>query len=240
MKAIILAAGKGSRISDKIEGIPKSILKLNDGTPIIRRTVENMIKNNITPIVCVGYKKELIYEALDGLNVKYYVNPFYAFTNNIVSLWFAIEELDAEDVLLTSADLYYPEKFLNMMKEATGNISMAVDSSRIETGDFYFSVGEDNKIIKYGPNTPLEERTYEYMGLSKVSSEFIKKLKSKINEYIDCEVFDKYFEDLLINYNINGNETITFVDVAGDFWREFDFYEDYQAILNYEKEISKL
>ena len=121
------------------------------------------------------------------------------------------------------------------MQKATGNISMAVDSSRIETGDFYFSVGDNKKINQYGPETPLIDRTYEYMGLSKISKNFVGNVKERIKEYIDHEFFDKYFEDLLINYNIKDNEPITYVDVAGEFWREFDFYEDYQAILDYER-----
>ena len=100
MKAIILAAGKGSRISDKIGGVPKSTLKLKDGTPIIRREVINMLDRGITPILCVGYKKKLIVEALSGLDVKYYNNPFYSITNNIVSLWFARDEFDGKDDIL--------------------------------------------------------------------------------------------------------------------------------------------
>ncbi len=235
MKAIILAAGKGSRISDKIDGVPKSTLKLNDGKPIIRRQVELMIKNSIKPIVCLGYKKELIIEALKGLDVTYYYNPFYSITNNIASLWFAINEFDGnEDIILASADLYYPESFLALLKENSSNLSMVVDSSRIDSGDFYFSV-KDGIIQEYGPDTPYENRDYEYMGLSRVDKSYVPVVKDTIISYIENDKFNRYFEDMLISLNMHKNERIDFIDVGGAFWREFDFYEDYEVILEYEK-----
>lgn len=239
MKAIILAAGKGSRISDKIGGIPKSTLKLEDGTPLIRREVSNMLERGIEPIVCVGYKKELIKDALNGLDVRYYDNPFYSIANNIVSLWFARLEFDGtDDILLTSADLYYPGDFLDMCINSKGKLTMAVDSSRIETGDFYFNV-KRGIIQEYGPNIPLENRNYEYMGLTNISREFTPYVRNKIEEYVETEKFNKYFEDMIIDMNMNENVSINFIDVKGQFWREFDFYEDYQAILAHEREVRK-
>lgn len=236
MKAIILAAGKGSRISDKIDGIPKSTLKLDNGVPMIRREVLHMLDRGIKPVVCVGYKKELIREALNGLDVKYYDNPFYAITNNIVSLWFARNEFDGkEDIMLTSADLYYPAEFLDMCMQSEAKLSMTVDSSRIESGDFYFGV-EEGFIKEYGPNTPLNRRTYEYMGLTKIGSDFTAYVKNKIVEYIETERFDKYFEDMIISMNMRERVPVNFIDVKGSFWREFDFYDDYLAILDYERE----
>lgn len=236
MKAIIMAAGKGSRISDKIDGIPKSTLTLEDGKPLIRRAVENMLDVGIKPIICVGYRKELITDALKGLDVKYYVNPFYSITNNIVSLWFTKDEFDDEDIMLTSADLYYPKEFLSRLDNASGGLAMAVDSSRIKTGDFYFSV-KDGIIQEYGPKTPLEKRTYEYMGLTKISRSLTGRVRKLIEEYVDTEKFDRYFEDMIISMNMNEKYPINFIDVKGSFWREFDYYEDYEAILDYERNL---
>lgn len=239
MKAIILAAGKGSRISDKIDGIPKSTLKLDNGMPMIRREVINMLDRDIMPVVCVGYKKELIQEALDGLDVKYYDNPFYSITNNIVSLWFARDEFDGkDDILLTSADLYYPAGFLDMCNKSEEKLSMTVDSSRIKTGDFYFSV-KQGFIQEYGPDISLDKRSYEYMGLTKIAGSFTLYVKSKIVEYIETGKFGKYFEDMIISINMNERIPINFIDVKGNFWREFDFYEDYLTILDYEREENK-
>ena len=236
MKAIVMAAGKGSRISDKIDGIPKSTLKLDNGEPIIRRQIKIMLDKGINTIVCAGYKKELIMEALKGLNVKFYFNPFFSITNNIVSLWFALNEFDGEeDIILTSADLYYPAIFLDKIKEMESNLAMIVDSTRIDSGDFYFSV--DNGIIEdYGPKVPQALRDFEYMGITAIKKEYVPIVKESISQYINNEKFDRYFEDMIISLNQNEKENIDFIDVQGEFWREFDFYSDYEVILQHERE----
>lgn len=92
MKAILMAAGKGSRISRHIGENPKCTLDIG-GIPLIRNTVEMLLANDIEVNMVVGYEKEIIYDVLDGLPVKYYYNPFYDVTNSIASLWFAKEAL---------------------------------------------------------------------------------------------------------------------------------------------------
>lgn len=235
MKALIMAAGKGSRISDNINGVPKSTLPLSDGTPVIRRIVQNMLLSGIQPCVCVGYQQEKVREVLMGLDIQYYVNPFYEVTNNIATLWFAKEVLCDEDIILTSADLYYPKEFLNLLKESNAELTMLVDSTRITSGDFYFHVNDYGFINEYGPDVPLDKRKYEYMGLLKICKDRIQDLKKRMEYYIMHGKYNMYFEDLVISMNIKDHVPISFVDVQGSFWKEFDVYEDYLDILRFER-----
>lgn len=55
MRAILLAAGKGTRISRMIEPIPKCTLPIN-GEPLIRYTVKMLVEKGMDITVCVGYK----------------------------------------------------------------------------------------------------------------------------------------------------------------------------------------
>lgn len=237
MKALIMAAGKGSRISEKISGVPKCTLPLPDGMPIIRRSVQMMLELGIEPVLCVGYQGQKIRDALDGLPVRYYENPFYSVTNNIASLWFTLPELDGkDDLLLLSGDLYYPRSFLEKALAAQGNLTMFVDSSRIYDGDFYLHIGEDGFVNRYGPQLPLSMRQYEYMGLSKIGKEFVKSFTSRVKDYVKTGRYNTYFEDVILSFSIEKSQKIGIVDVAGEFWREFDFYEDYELILAHKRE----
>lgn len=74
MKAILLAAGKGTRFSRKISNIPKSLVDIK-GKPLILRTIEMLKQNKIDVSVILGYKRELFLEILD--EVKVYYNPFF-------------------------------------------------------------------------------------------------------------------------------------------------------------------
>lgn len=56
MKAIIMAAGKGTRISRMIDEVPKCTLPVN-GVPLIRHTVEMLSREGMEICVCVGYQR---------------------------------------------------------------------------------------------------------------------------------------------------------------------------------------
>ena len=106
MKAILMAAGVGSRLSRAVRK-PKCVLDVN-GTPLVRHTVEMLLEHNISVAVVVGYQREMVYEALKGLDVKYYFNPFYKVTNSMASLWFARDFIDeSEDIILGNADVFW-------------------------------------------------------------------------------------------------------------------------------------
>lgn len=236
MKALIMAAGKGSRISEKISGVPKCTLPLPDGTPIIRRSVQMMLELGIEPVLCIGYQGQKIKEALNGLPVRYYENPFYSVTNNIASLWFTLPELDGkDDLLLLSGDLYYPRSFLEKALAAQGNLTMFVDTSRIHDGDFYFHLDADGYVDDFGPKLPLPMRACEYMGFSKIGAPFVAAFKKRLLEYVEREEYALYFEHIVLSYSKAHEQKIELVDVAGEFWREYDYFEDYKLVLEHER-----
>ena len=136
MKAFLLAAGVGNRISRMIKNVPKSTLPIND-KPLIRITAEMLLGMGMEIVVVVGYQKEKIFEALDGLDVTYYTNPFYKLTNSIASLWFAKDELEG-DVLIMNADVFVSEKILRGILADTRDNVMAIDVTRTKTGDYFF------------------------------------------------------------------------------------------------------
>lgn len=228
MKAILLAAGTGSRISRNIKSVPKSTLEINH-IPLIRRNVIMLLEKGIEVIVCVGYQKELIYEALCGLDVKYYYNPFFKVTNSIASLWFAKEELN-DDVLIINADVYFGENILESIISDNRDCVLMSDRKRIEEGDYFFKL-KQGCIYKYGKELPVEERSCEYVGIGKVKASFIEKFKDRMNLLIESGKYDLWWENII--YSIADEESIETLDVDGEFWAEIDYFYDYERILSH-------
>lgn len=228
MKAILLAAGKGSRISRNIKSIPKSTLEINN-IPLIRRNVVMLLERGIEVIVCVGYQKERIYEVLYDLPVKYYYNPFFKVTNSIASLWFAKEELN-DDVLIINADVYFGENILESIICDNRNCVLMTDIKRIEQGDYFFKL-KQGCICKYGKELPIEDRSCEYVGIGKIRSSFIKKFKNRMNLLIESGQYDLWWENII--YSISDEERIETLDVNGEFWAEIDYFDDYERILSH-------
>lgn len=237
MKAIIMAAGKGSRISEKINGVPKCTLPMPNGVPIIRRTVDMMLACGIEPVLCIGYQGEQIKKALSGLAVKYYENPFFSVTNNIASVWFCLPELDGtDDIMLLSGDLFYSVDFLARAKAAAAGLNLFVDSGQIETGDYFFHRDGAGFVDQYGPRLPLKLRECANVGIAKISAPLAPAFAKKVREFVLEERYQTYFEEVLLAFSGENRERINLIDVRGSFWREFDYYEDYQFILDHERE----
>ncbi len=229
MKAVLLAAGRGTRISKRIKEIPKCTLPVGD-RPLIRRTVEMMLSEGIEPIVCVGYKHEMVYEALEGLLVKFFYNPFYDVTNSIASLWFARDELD-DDMVVMNADVFFSTDILHKLLEDSRPVILASDKSRTATGDYFFALGKNNCVKKYGKDLPLEERDCEYVGLAKIRKSFVPVFKKQLDKLIGEQKHNCWWEEVL--YTLADNRRIHTLDVDGMFWSEIDYFDDYQRILNY-------
>lgn len=231
MKAILLAAGKGTRISRMVKEIPKSTLPI-DGVPLIRHTVEVLQKRDIEVVVCVGYQQNAIREALQGYEVTYYFNPFYDVTNSIASLWFAREELEG-DCLIINADVFFSDEILQMIIGEEHQATMLVDKSRRRTGDYFFSTTDNGCIRKYGKDLPLQYRSCEYVGISKVTEQFMPTFLKRLESLISASQHHKWWEDTLYSFTDEAEYEIYTKDVEGLFWSEIDYFDDYERILNY-------
>lgn len=232
MKAILLAAGRGTRIARNVEMVPKSTLPI-DGIPLIRRSVELLQNAGMECIVCTGYQEHKIREALAGIeNIEYVYNPFYDVTNSIASLWFARKLLD-DDALILNADVFFSKEILKLMLEDRRDPVMAIDYSRTIEGDYFFYTSLDGRIEKYGKGLPIEQRSCEYVGMAKISKNFMPKFMERMEKMIHSQQHDKWWENILYSFTDSKEEDIFTVDVDGRFWAEIDYFDDYERIIDF-------
>ena len=230
MRAIIMAAGVGSRISNNVQK-PKSTLAVGSST-IIGHTVELLTKNGVQVAVVVGYQKDYIYSCLKDFDVKYYYNPFYRVTNSMASLWFAKDFIkNGEELILANADVYWEQDIFDEIKEDNHRIMMFGDKKRALCGDYFFKVNKEGKLSKYGKELEPHERTCEYVGIAKLSGGFTEKFTKMLNKCVDDGIYNMWWENVL--YENSLENPIHICDVNGKFWGEVDVIEDYERILNY-------
>ncbi|WP_419767658.1 NTP transferase domain-containing protein [Arcobacter sp.] len=233
MKALIMAAGIGSRISRHLNGQPKCCVKVG-GIELIKYTFELLLKKGITDIAIVtGYNEHFILDAIKEFPYKHYQNPFYDVTNSIASTWFAQDFLNEEDdLLIMNGDVFIEEKVLDILFEEKNSPLFLSDSSRIEDADYKFS-WENNKLTNYGKELTLEETTGEYVGIAKVNKDDILFMKNRLNKLINKQKHVYWWEDIFYR---SIDEKIVFIkDINGTFWAEVDYIEDYERIKEYLK-----
>ena len=111
-RAIIMAAGKGTRMRPVTLHTPKPLVKVN-GKRMIDSVIEALHKNGISEIyIVVGYLKDQ-FEILpkEYENVKLIENPFYDTCNNISPLYVARDYIE-NAIILDGDQIIYHEKIL--------------------------------------------------------------------------------------------------------------------------------
>ncbi len=229
MRAFLLAAGRGTRISKSIPDIPKCTLDIG-GKPLVLRTVEMLLARGVEVTIIVGYRHWCIREALKDLPVNIVYNPFFDVTNSIGSLWMAKDGLVADDTIIANADVFWSKDLFDFVCAQTQDVFMLADKERVVDGDYFFYT-EDGIIRKYGKELTLENRTCEYVGIAKLSADFVPAFKGKLEEKVGRQEHGFWWENVL--YDMTADRDIYAVDVDGRFWAEIDFIEDYNRILKY-------
>ncbi len=237
MRALLLAAGKGTRISRYLSGNPKCTVDIG-GQPLICYTLELLRRKGITETAMVlGYKADIIKETVKEYDVTFYYNPFYDVTNSIASAWFARDFFkDTEDILIMNADVFLEEGILDEIMESPLSPVLFSDETRKEEADYKFFY-KDQILLKYGKELTGEDITGEYIGAAKMKAEFIPQFVRQLETMIGKQQHSVWWENVL--YAMTGERDIYVQNVENKFWAEVDYIEDYERILNYRKNRDK-
>ena len=110
MRAILLAAGMGTRLRPITNETPKSLIKIK-GEPLIERQIKFLREAGVQEIVVVtGYLNEKFNYLKERYNVKLVNNDKYDIYNNIYTMYLVREYLS--DAYVIDADTYLTKNYL--------------------------------------------------------------------------------------------------------------------------------
>src|SRR5688572_7085113 len=117
MKAIILAAGKGTRL-DGAAVKPKCLVDVG-GATLLQRQIEALrgAPNIKRIVVVVGFGADSIREEC-GEEIGFVENIHFAETSSLYSLWLAREHLTDGFVVLNSDVLFHPQMLQNLLESS--------------------------------------------------------------------------------------------------------------------------
>lgn len=239
MKALILAAGFGGRMSPLTRHTHKTLIKVN-GERIMDRIIKSLVKNNIINIIIVtGYKeKELRYhlnETFKNVNFIFINNPEYRKTNNIYSLALAFEKLEFDqDILLIESDLIYNEKVIETaVNSKYKNVALV---SPYKTGlDGTVVQVSKNKITGLFPPHLHDEKfnffdKYKTLNIYKFSKDFCQNEFKKILLYYSKTIDNNCYYELILGILIfMQREIINCEIISNEHWVEVDDPNDIES-----------
>lgn len=247
MKALILAAGFGSRLMPLTKNVPKTMVKYK-GKKIIEYEIEALKAANIDEIAVVGgYKFEILREFLkQKFKIKrFFKNANFTRTNMLYSLFCARDFLNEciaqrQDLIISYADIVYFEPLILALKNCESEFAICVDLKWRELWERRFSdvlsdaesLKFDGEFIKELGKKPknLDEIEAQYMGLFKFSHEFLPKIISIYDGLKKCAKFDgQDFENIymtsFLQILIDKFHNAKAVKIEGG-WCEIDFKSD--------------
>ena len=114
MRAIILAAGRGSRLNGHVHDGPKALLRVGSAS-LIQRQIRALREAGIADVtVVVGCEADRVREHC-GPGITYVENGEFATTNSLYSLWMARALLFQGCVVLNCDVLFHPQLLSDLL-----------------------------------------------------------------------------------------------------------------------------
>lgn len=231
MQAIIMAAGKGSRLGGLTENLPKSLLEIK-GKKLLDINIAMLHRFGIWDITIVtGFQDEKFIEATKGIpGITLVYNPFYEFTNVIGSYYMGMKQLH-DDFIYLHADTICDIGIFDELLRAEGDVVLPVDTKPCDDEAMKVRL-EDGKIVEITKQMPVESAAGEFIGIAKIKKNVIDDLNDSTIGVLRDKLFTSYFEGALQRVFDMRKYDVRMIETNGRFWGEVDFLEDYQRAEN--------
>ena len=177
-RALILAAGRGSRMGPLGDDRPKCMVQL-EGKPLIERQVAALRRGGADEIGVVrGYRAGMI----DFPGLRWFANERWAETNMVMSMVAAAPWLRSGPVIVSYADIFYRSELVRGLAGTPGQLVISYDRAwrRLWTRRFAdpladaetFRIDAAGRLLEIGGRTTrIEDIEGQYMGLLKFTPE---------------------------------------------------------------------
>ncbi len=232
MKAIILAAGVGSRIRPLTDNCPKSLLKV-DGKTILEMMISNIQSCGITEIVFVlGYLKEQIKEYVKerfpDLNAHFIINDQYEDTNTGYSLMLTKEVVGDSAFIKFDADVVFDKEILKRLIESEHDNCLCVDKNiHLDAEEVKVISDSSGRVIKASKAVDPKEAVGESVGIEKISGKITKELFAELDEMMGEKQNHQEYYEAAYERLIGNSVPFYMLDITGLDWVEIDTLEDF-------------
>ncbi len=233
--AIILAAGRGTRLKNMTENMPKPMVNVN-GKSIISKLTEHLINNGINKIVVlVGYMadslKEHLKEYESTVDIVFIENNIYDTTNNIYTLWLAKDYLK-NGFYLFEADIFCENDIIkNLLSDSRDNIMLVGKFTSLMNGTVISHKNNSEEVDKmYLKKEQINNfdysDKYKTVNFYKIGADFVNTFfLQKLDEHINKKDTNSYYE-LIIKEAIDKGHTFYSIKINELNWWEIDNQED--------------
>jgi L-glutamine-phosphate cytidylyltransferase len=227
MKALILAAGRGTRIHSVHGNHPKCLIRFNGSkSTILDHQIESLFSAGVSNIgIVVGYEKDQIIQYVSTRypdcrrHFSFIENPGFAKTNNIYSFWLARTWLNGDPFVCLNADVVFDPQILIPAIESVAPITMIVDPAwRDETMKVIIA---GDRVIQMSKRIPQSEFSGTYIGITSFASSVQEELFARISHLVQTGKENEFF-NVAVQQLADEGVHVGFTSTGDMPWAEID------------------
>jgi choline kinase len=220
-QAVILAAGKGSRLGKAADGLPKCLIQVG-GRTLIRHQLDALADAGVGPVlVLIGYGADLVRETV-GSSAEFLLNPRYAATNSLHTFYLSRKWIQGPVLILNSDVIAHPRLLEALLR--SGEDSLAYDSLSGYAPEHMKVAVRDGKVTNLSKDLPEESASGENVGMLYLSRQTLEIVFDQAEKLVAADRTDAFLAEA-IRASL-GLIELKAVDVAGIPWTEIDTPHD--------------
>jgi choline kinase len=226
MIAIILAAGRGTRLGELGETLPKCLLPIGNSTSLDLYHSAFERAGVVDGVIVVGgYQIDEVRRRLPP-GFRLIENPHYASTNSLTSLQLALEHVGDEDIVVVNADVVYHPDLLGRFLRHHRRTALLIDEMREFDASEYHARVVDGKVHQLDRAVSAAESFGEDAQTFRVAREHLPLVRAFVAEQLDAGHGELYGGAVLMPLIDAG--LVHAVYTHQQAWGEFDTADDYR------------
>ncbi len=231
MKAILLCAGRGSRLMPHTEDRPKCLLRLGHTTVLEHQldVLERAGLREATVVTgCMAGKVEAVLSARHGaLQTETVFNPFYAVADNLASCWMARHAMAGDFLLINGDTLFSPGLVEAVLASPPQPVQVTIDRKPVYDADDMKVTLDGTRLRAIGKLLPPEESHGESIGMLRFMGEGARLFGAKLGDMMRTgEGVGAWFLRA-VDALAQREPGVGVLSIEGHVWGELDTPEDY-------------
>ena len=232
MQAIILSAGRGSRLLPLTTDLPKCLLPIGM-TTVLGMQLDTLSNAGIDKVTVVtGFNADMVKQEIEsrktGPKVKTLYNPFFQVADNLASCWMARKSMKSDFLLINGDTLFSPALLEKVLNAPERNICVTIDQKDQYDGDDMKVTLDGTQLMAIGKTLAPQETQGESIGMLRFMADGPTIFRDQLKNLMKHEDGTKSWFLSAIDGLAKSGTTIDTINIKGSTWSELDTPEDYE------------
>ncbi|MEM7544022.1 MAG: sugar phosphate nucleotidyltransferase [Pseudomonadota bacterium] len=240
MKAVILSAGRGSRLLPLTDDRPKCLLPAGDRTVLGRQLFTLAEAGVVDVTVVTGFLPKMVEAEIDAFNtelhggaahVKALYNPFYQIADNLASCWMAREAMREDFIILNGDTLFEPAVVERVLAgPASNDVQVTIDKGPSYDADDMKVTLDGDRLTAIGKTLLATATDAESIGMIRFTGAGPKRFTDRLEAMMRTPDGVKSWYLKAIDAMARDGEVIMTCSIEGLTWAELDTPEDFEVL----------